>query len=123
MPIINSEQLPEDEAHLEANMLRVKMREMIDHEPTAEDYEQALKAVEELKEYAANESNGDKIFLKMMQVGNKYFLKGVDFLANTLTLGLLKDRIKKDTEYRLHMFDNDEQELAELKRQAENLEK
>jgi hypothetical protein len=39
-----------EEAQGEANMMRVQFAEALGHEPTAEDYDNALKAVEEIKE-------------------------------------------------------------------------
>ena len=77
MPIEKPEPLSEEAAHEEANMVRAKlgvspetgkiegldMRE--DHEPTAEDYDKALAAVEELKRIAEEEPASLKVMAKV----------------------------------------------------------
>ena len=112
-----------EEAQTEANMIRVKMKEMVDHEPTAEDYDNALMAVEEMKELAASESNSEKVFFKLMQIGNKYFQKVPDGLVWLLRLGNYP-RDQRDVEVRefhLHMFDDAEASLKKLKEEADQL--
>lgn len=113
-----------EEAQLEANMMRVKLKEMLKHEPTAEDYDQALRAVEEMKELAANEPEFDKIFLKLMQIGNKYFQKVPEGLVWLLRLGNYpKDQIDVEVrEFHLHMFDDAVAKLNHLKEKAEKFE-
>ena len=72
-----ADQSNEEEAHEEANMLRAKigispesgkvegldLRQ--DREPTAEDYDKAVEAVEELRQIAEQEPNGVKILEKV----------------------------------------------------------
>ena len=102
------------EAQMEANMMRVKMKEIVDHEPTSEDYDKALQTVEEMKEAAANESDADKAFFKMMQIGNKYFTKLI--LGEGTT-----PKDKEWTKHLMHMFDDAEASLNQLKKEAEKL--
>lgn len=119
----NEELLNSEEAQQEANMMRVKIAEMIGHEPTAEDYENALTAVEEMKDAAENETETDneKRAIKVLQVGAKYWSKGIDLLYKTITLGLGKQKIEEDDDAYLHMFDTAKQRLELLKKKAEKL--
>jgi hypothetical protein len=93
MPVENPRPVSEEEAHDEANMLRTKigvspksgkveepdMRQ--DREPTAEDYDRALAAVDELKRIAEEEPNG----LKLLEKANS----AVDSLLKIPTFGVL----------------------------------
>lgn len=110
------DRLDSEEAQVEANMLRVKLKEVVGHEPTAEDYDKALAAVEEMKEAAAKEPEFDKHFFQVLQIGSKYFDKGIDALVKVITLGKLP--IEGD---RRNMFEDAELRLKQLREQAEKM--
>lgn len=111
--------LSPEAAQEEANMMRVKLKEIIGHEPTVADYDKALQAIEEMKEAAANETDGQRAFLKAVEAGNKYFQKGVEALYKTITLGMDK---RQHGDEHLHMFDSAHTRLELLKAEAEKLE-
>lgn len=115
-----SERLEEPEAQLEANMVKMKLAQMIRHEPTAADYDRALQAVEEIKRLAEEEPQFDKIALRIAQIGNKYFNDVADGLLWIFTLGRLPDeRTRQGREMSLHAFDDAQARLEQLRRQAE----
>ena len=100
-------------------MVRLKVQEIVGHEPTAEDYTHALQAVEEMRELAANEPDFDKIVGKMFQIGNKYFQQGVGGFVRILSLGRRPDPQVSD--WHLHMFDDAQARLEQLKKEAEKM--
>jgi hypothetical protein len=111
-----------EEAQMEANMVRVRLKEAIGHEPTGEDYDNALRAVEEIKELAANESEFDKNFFHVLQIGNKYFQGAADVLLKVITLGKRPNESDvENVEYHRHMFDDAETNLRQLKEKAEKM--
>jgi len=104
-------------------MIRVKLEEAVGHEPTASDYDRALKAVEEIKKLAEEEPQFDKVFLKMFQIGNKYFQNIVDVPLWILTLGKKPDSTDRADNWHRHMFDDAEKALHDLKEEADSLAK
>lgn len=115
------EPLDEDEAHLEANMLRVRLREIVGHEPTADDYEKAFRAVEEVKRLAEEEPHFDKILFKVARIGNKYFNDTADGLLWILSLGRRPNEQDKDVRaHSLRMFEDASVQLETLRRKAES---
>jgi hypothetical protein len=117
-----SERLDEASAHDEAKMLKVKLAEIVNREPIAEDYEKALQAVEDIKRYASEEPTFDKIVFRVFQIGNKYFNNSADGLLWLLTLGARPDEgDKASADWQLHRFDDASARLQQLKEQAENL--
>lgn len=71
------EPLGEERAHEEANTLRAMITEQGKRESTAEDYERALKSLDELKEWAEKEPAGFMKFLqKSLQYGSVPVLMG-----------------------------------------------
>ncbi len=112
-----------EEARLEANMMRIKLKEALEHEPTAEDYDRALAMVEEMKREAFTESKrseGDKAFFKLVQIGQKYFDKGIDGFVRLLSLGFVKSDPNSLKE-RVEFWDDAETKLNRLKAKAEKL--
>ncbi|MGC1684863.1 MAG: hypothetical protein WA734_04535 [Candidatus Acidiferrales bacterium] len=108
--------LNEAEAREDGDMLRAKLKEMVGHEPTAEDYDRALQAVEEMKKLAEEEPQFDRIFFKMMRIGNKYFQGMADGLLSLLSMD--KRPNESDLENRnwhLHMFEDATSRLQELR--------
>jgi hypothetical protein len=108
-----------DEAQLEADMLRIKVQEMVGHEPTAEDYDRALQAIEEMREKAANEPEFSA--QEMLRIGSKYFEKGLDTFGKIISFGRLND--PELHERRMHMYDFDSARAAleHLKEKVERL--
>lgn len=108
-----------EEAHFEANMLRTKLRELIDREPTAEDYDKALQAVEETKRFAEEEPEFDKILYRLLRIGNKYFNDAADGLLWLVTLGNRPNHLDQiSREDSLKMFDDAAARLEELRAKA-----
>ena len=114
------EPLPDDVAHVEANMVRTKLRELVDHEPTARDYDRALLAIEEMRQLAEEEPQFDKILNKLFRIGNKYFNEAADSLLWLATLGARPDESDRSfREHTLQMFHDAAGRLDELKKKAE----
>ncbi len=119
-PYTGEKRLSPEEASLEANMMRIKLKEVLDREPTSEDYDNALKMVEEMKVAALIEkrTDGEAAFLKLVQIGDKYFNKGVEKLVRLFSLGFVKSDPKFIQE-REEFWDDAETKLNRLKQQAE----
>jgi hypothetical protein len=116
--------LGETEAHDEANLLRAKLREIVNRDPTPEDYDNALRAVNELKRLAENEPEFERIFLRMIQVANKYLHIGIDRLMSLLAPEIEEDPANISTkDWHTHMFDDASSRLKNLKDEAERLNK
>ena len=78
------ERLSPEEAQHEADMIRVKLKEALKHEPTLKDYRNAYKAVEEMKGAAFGEPVGEYLFFKLLQIGNKYFQGAAEGIESSL---------------------------------------
>ena len=114
--------LEESAAHDEARMLKTKLQEIVNHEPTAEDYEKARQAVEEIKELASEEPAFDRIVFRAFQIGNKYFNNAADGLLWMMTIGARPDESDKANDsFYLHRFDDASSRLRQLKEQAAKL--
>lgn len=101
-------------------MLRAKLGELFDREPTAEDYDKALKAVEEIKQLAEEEPQFDKLLYELLRIGNKYFNDAADGLLWILTFGARPNELDKiNREDSLQMFHDAATRLEHLKRKAE----
>ena len=111
----------ESEAHDEANMLRVKLKEMVHHEPTAEDYAKALQAVEEMRQLAEEEPAFEKIVYRVSRIGHEFFQNAADGALLYLTFGIRPN--EKDATARQEMLDNSfvdaARRLEQLKAKAE----
>jgi hypothetical protein len=110
-----------EEAQGEANMMRVQFAEALGHEPTAEDYDNALKAVEEIKEEAANESDVDKALFGATRIIDKYFINAsATALIKVFTAGKYpwNEQQRKNDEDRAHNFDDAAEKLRQLKKEA-----
>ena len=115
--------LPLEEARLEANMIRVKLKEILKREPTAEDYGNAYLAVEEMKDLAIKEPLSELMFFKLVQIGNKYFHGAAEGLVRLLTLGSRQPDGKWSelNESYLHRFDDAMAKFQYLVNRAEKL--
>jgi hypothetical protein len=121
MSIEKPEMLGEDEAHAEANMLRVKLKEIVHREPTSEDYDKALQAVEEMKRLAEEEPAFAKVLHEAARIGNRYFQDAAEGLLWALTLGKRPDeRDLLNREEFLNMFEDAASQLEVLKKDAES---
>lgn len=109
-----------EEAREEANMMKVKLKEIIGHELTVEDYDKALKMVEEMKNAAANQSEASKNFWELWQDGSRIMDKSAQVLAYILSLGKIK-MDNKSIEEDVKIWDDAESKLNRLKREAEQL--
>lgn len=114
--------LGETEAYDEASLLRAKLREIVNRDPTVEDYDNALQAVDELKRLAESEPEFDKMFLRIMQIGNRYLHVGIDGLLSLVAPGTKRNSAKLSTEdWHVHMFDDASSRLKDLRDEAERL--
>jgi hypothetical protein len=110
-----------EEAQGEANMMRVQFEEALGHAPTAEDYDNALKAVEEIKEEAAKESDVDKVLFGATRIIDKYFINAsATAILKVLSAGKYpwNEQQKKNDEERGHGFDDAAEKLRQLKKEA-----
>jgi hypothetical protein len=117
----NEGRLGLEDAQMEANMMRVKLKEVVGHEPTKEDYDKALQMVEELKKSAANESDAERAFIKMVQVGDRFFGEAAEILIRAITFGAKPDG--GTSQARMHVLDNYQQRFEKLKSDAEEMAK
>lgn len=109
-----------EEGQEEAALLRAWLKESTGHEPTAQDYDHALHAVEEIKQLAEIEPAFDKVLFRIAQIGNKYFQGATDVLFRVIMLGKRpneSDRVNSEHHY--HMFDDAVADLRHLKERAE----
>jgi hypothetical protein len=114
------EPLAPEKAQLESRMLRVKLAELVGREPTTEDYDKALQAVEEVKQLAEGEPQFDKLLYELLRIGNKYFNDAADGLLWIFTLGARPNELDKvNREDSLEMFRDAAARLEDLKRKAE----
>ncbi|MDP2598688.1 MAG: hypothetical protein Q8P49_02570 [Candidatus Liptonbacteria bacterium] len=123
VPEMRGERFSHEEARLEANMIRVKLKEALKHEPTAEDYDKALAMIEEMKIEALTEpesDEADQTIFRLMQIGQKYFDKGVEGLVRLLSFGLAKGD-PNFAKRRAEIWDDAETKLNRLKEEAEKL--
>lgn len=77
---VGQEPLENTDAQEKANMMRTILAKELKHEPTAEDYNNALQAVEELEKRAKLEPNWEKNFFNLVRSSTR----AVEFTADTL---------------------------------------
>ncbi len=112
-----------EEAQGEANMMRAKLKEAVGHEPTAADYDEALRLVEEITEAAAKEPTSEKVQNEIMR--RLYNVSGSisGALISMLSLGSRPN--EKDQAWdaeRMEIWNDAALELKKLKEKAKELE-
>ena len=110
--------LNNENAQEEANMMRVLVEDL-GHEPTSEDYDNALAAIENLREFA---DENESAFLDMLAIGNKYFQGGISTILKLITFNKFKES-PKTREFHMHMFDSSKHRLERLKEKAKEPER
>jgi hypothetical protein len=119
-PDMGEERMGLEEAQEEAGMMKVRLAEIVGHEPTSEDYDKALEVVEEMKAAAENETDFDKALIAVNRVGIKYYAGPiVDIFVRAVTLG--KFNVTHWAQGRGDIFDSAEKKLEKLKQAAEKV--
>jgi hypothetical protein len=83
-----------DDAYAEAHFIQSKLQEMVGHDPTPEDYDRALQAVDEVFEQGAKATFADavRICSKYFQWGVQGFVKAMSTDASEEILKRLRER-------------------------------
>lgn len=122
--------LDNEQAQTEANMIRSQMGQdpqtgliNVEKAPTAKDYDDALKVVEEMKEAAEAEPQLEKAIEMVSRFINKSVL-AVAIVAETIEANLTKDptsqRALRDAQNQWHSFEDAAYKIRKLKKQAES---
>ncbi len=107
-----------EEAELEGRMLQATMRESLgDKEPTAEDYDEALRVVEEIKELAARESATEKALNILGRASET--ARYVVFRAVATPDIFVNEVLAEQHDRFMAKFDDAANKLRKLKEQAE----
>jgi hypothetical protein len=104
-------------------MMRAKLKEAVGHEPTAADYDEALRLVEEITEGAAKEPTSEKVQNEIMR--RLYNVSGSisGALISMLSLGSRPN--EKDQAWdveRMEIWNDAALELKKLKEKAQEFE-
>ena len=131
------------EAQEEANMLRTKIgiapetgkkedhdqsyvREMFGHdigeEPSPEDYDHALEAVEEMKRLSEEEPKGEKLMNELKRIASKTKITGI-VLINLFAIAGGSGSFELSHQRRMQELEDASQRLKDLKKEAEKFEK